>query len=135
MHRVTVTLMDDLPVILNIVDDGVTQEDFSWAEAEWRRILDESPEPLFAIDDVTRLALSLGDMLTFATMGTRTDNPIWRHPRLRGLYFISTNRLIELGASGLNSATFGNVKARVFGTLDEALDDIRQIIAGGPPPG
>ena len=127
MHHMTLAVLDDLPVLLNTAEEGFSlADDWPWAVDEWRRILDASPEPLFAIDDIRLLSISLGDMLTFASLGTRGQDAIWRHPRLRGLYFISSARMIELAAAGLSSPTFGNTNAKVFATLEEALADIRR---------
>jgi len=127
----TVTILDDLPVLLNTIDSEFSiADDWAWAEAEMRRILDTHPEPLFAIDDIRDLTVSLGDVLHYATLGSRSDNAIWRHPRLLGMYFISGSKLVEMAASGLGSATFGLTSAKAFATVEEALEDIRQNLTG-----
>jgi hypothetical protein len=131
MHHMTVTVMDMLPVLLNTIEaDFSMADDWPWAEQEMRRILDTHPEPLFTIDDIRELNVSLGDTLAFASLGSRGQDAIWRHPRLRGMYFISNSKLIEMAAAGLNSPTFGNTAAKAFGTVEEALADIERVLAG-----
>ena len=130
MHHMVIAVMDSLPVLLNTVEAEFSiKEDWPWAVDEWRRILDTSPVPLFAIDDIRAMSVSLGDMLDFASLGSRGNDPIWRHPKLRGIYFISDSKLIHTAAAGLNSPTFGNTPARAFDTLEEALADIERTLA------
>lgn len=130
MHHITITVMDTLPVLMNTLqaDFNVT-DDWPWAEQEWRRILGAHPEPLFAIDDITELNISLGDIIAYASLGTRGRDPIWRHPKLRGLYFISQSKVIEKAVAGLARPTFGLTSAKVFGSVEEALADIKQVMA------
>ncbi len=129
MHHITITLMDSLPVLMNTIEaDFSIKDDWPYAVEQWHRFLDTSRVPLFAIDDIRLMNVSLGDMVAFASLGSRGEDPIWRHPRLRCIYFISESRLIQTAAMGLNSPTFGNTTAKAFGSVEEALADIERTL-------
>ncbi|MEM6530801.1 MAG: hypothetical protein AAF653_21065, partial [Chloroflexota bacterium] len=61
------------------------------------------------------------DILKGATIATREEKPVFQHPMIEHLVFVTTNRALQMAAKGLNTATFGNVSIDVFETLDEAL--------------
>ncbi len=130
MHHMTITLMDHLPVLLNTIEaDFSIKDDWPWAVKQWHHFLDDSPVPLFAIDDVRKMNVALGDVVAFASLGTRGPDPIWRHPNLRCVCFITDSALIRAAVAGLNSPTFGNTAAKAFPTVEYALVDIEQALA------
>lgn len=95
------------------------------SDNETRLIFDASPEPLFNVVDVTRIKVSFEDVIAAANVGARGHDPIWKHPKIRASVFISPNPLVRIAVTGLSSATFGNIQAKVFASLDEALAWIR----------
>jgi hypothetical protein len=133
MSQLTVTLMDTRPVILvTALEKATIARDWPESEREIRQRLDTHPEPLFVIYDLRQVDMPLGDIVSAASLGTRGDHALWRHPRLRGLVFITTSDLVIKGIEGLHSSTFGGVRARSFDTLDEAFADIDRILANEP---
>lgn len=96
------------------VDDPV-------ATAEVRVILDKSGEPMFMIMDVTQLSLSLDDLVQSANRDARGEQPIYHHPKLLGLLIVTRSDMIRLAVRGITTVAFGNVNAKAFKTVDEAL--------------
>jgi hypothetical protein len=126
----TYTLMENLPVFI-----GANHPEYSiakdWASGvvEMRRVLDAQKEPLFWISDIRALKISLEDVVAAANMGGRGEEPIWHHPKIRGVYFVSNSKMVELAARGMNTPMFGNTVVKVFSTVEKALEDIEQVLA------
>ncbi|MBN1429029.1 MAG: hypothetical protein JXB07_11635 [Anaerolineae bacterium] len=100
------------------VDDPV-------ANNEVKVILDASDTPMFMIIDVTQLSLSLDDVVKSANSDTRGEQAIYRHPKLRGVLVVTQSHMVRLAVKGLTSVTFGNVNAKAFGSVEEAIDYAR----------
>lgn len=131
MQNQTITLLDTHPVLMNTLEAGyVFERDYPEGVAEMRRILDAHPEPLFVIDDVRAVKLTMDDLISAANQGSRGEHPFWHHPRLLGIYFITTNKTVEMAAAGITSATFGKVQAHVCHSVEEALADIEGVMVG-----
>ena len=130
MQTTTVTRLETHPAILATILSGFTvAHDWADGEAEIRRLLDASPEPLFLIDDVREMNMTFDDLVASASLGSRGQDPLWHHPKMRSVYFITGSKIIEAIAAGLNSPVFGNVHVKVFASVEEALQDIDQVTA------
>ena len=131
MQNQVITVLDTHPVLLNTLEAGYEfNRDFPEGVAEMRRIMDAHSTPLFIIDDIRAITLDLNDLINAANQGSRGDHPLWRHPKALGVYFISADTKIRMAARGMNSPAFGNLAVKVFPTLEEALKDIEQVMAG-----
>ena len=75
-----------------------------------------------SLPEVRRLAAA-------ANMGGRGEDAIWHHPKIRGVYFVSNSKMVELAAKGMNTPIFANTMIKVFETVEEALEDIGNILA------
>ena len=129
MQNQTITLLDTHPVLMNTLQPGYTFErDYPEGVAEMRRILDAHPAPLFVIDDVRAVTLTMDDLINAANQGSRGENPFWHHPRLLGIYFITTNKSVEMAAQGIKSSAFGKVNVKVCHSVEDALADIEQVM-------
>lgn len=130
MANVTFTVMEDLPVLLGTNLPGYSiAKDWGPGEEEMRRILGAQEEPLFFVSDIRQMKISLDDVIAAANMGSRGEKPIWQHPKMRGVYFISDLKIVELAAKGLNTPIFGNTRMKVFNTVEKALEDIRSVLS------
>ena len=130
MQHQTIIKLDTHPVILATLQNGFDfATDWPEGEQEIGHILSTHPGPLFLVSDIRGMTLSLDDLLAAASLGSRGQAPIWHHPKIRGVYFISDSTIIKMAAAGLNSPTFGNTKTRVFASVEEALADIEQAVA------
>lgn len=107
-------------------------QDMTDSYAEGAKLLDAQPEPTFMICDLTRLSISLGDLLQAAELGAAgAQSPLY-HANIRENVFVSADPLIKMAIRGLSSATFGQMQHfSRFDTLAQAVDYCRQL-AGAP---
>lgn len=117
-------------VIVTIFKDYSIARDMPLSDAEGRILLETLDEPVFYITDITRFTPSMDDLLLGANRGARGEDPMWHHPKIREMVFVSPSTLIHVAAKGMNTVTFGNLKVQVFRTVDEALAYCRAEIEG-----
>ncbi len=86
-----------------------------------RAMLDGASEKVILINDLEHISLKLEDLLNAGDMARRREESMFHHPNVLGIAVVSSSKVIQLSARGLNSATFGNLNLPVFATLDEAL--------------
>ncbi len=98
---------------------------------ETRRVLDSVDEPIFYILDLSNLTINIHDLISGTNSSSRGEDPLWHHPNIREFLVVSQSKLIQLAAAGLNSVSFGNLEAKMFGSLDEALAYCREQIRAG----
>lgn len=121
-----VEALPDVPVVLlSMFEQYSFATDDLEADKEIIACLDESDEPLFFIVDTTRRPLSLDDVVHAANKDARGEDPLFHHPQMQGLIVVSPSDMVRLAAKGLTTVTFGNVNAKAFKFLDEALDYVR----------
>jgi hypothetical protein len=122
----TFKLLPDEPILLQLLGD-----DFDYSVDMLRdlerllNILDQLSQPVFYIIDVRQMSLTLDDLI--AAAGTATQQAkVFKHPNIRETIIVTESRMIALSAKGLNSPIFGNIKFKVFGSVEEALDYARR---------
>ncbi len=90
-------------------------------------ILDHLDYPVFFIFDARELHIDFNQILT-ASATFMGENRILRHPNIREYILVSpmggANHIIK----GLDTAPFGNVKIKLFGTPEEALAYVRKAV-------
>lgn len=122
MAPFSVAVLPGEPIILVTLDEDFNVGDhIHLADAETRDILSNTQETFFDIIDTTRWRVDFDQMLQAASAGARGEDPIWKHPQIRRVIFVTQNRMLVMAAHGLRTATFGNLEALVFNSLDEAL--------------
>ncbi len=89
--------------------------------AEARRELDNATTPLYNVVDLTQSTMGLDDVILASNSVARGEESVWHHPKVKQMVIVSKTALIKLAAAGLNSAVFGRLNVKVFGTCDEAL--------------
>lgn len=93
-------------------------------------ILDDIGEPVFYVLDWLNLnPLSLEDVSEGAMRVALAENPLFKHPQIRGLAFVTLSDIFTLAARGLDSDTYGNIKIEIFATVNEALAYAREQLA------
>jgi hypothetical protein len=126
----TVALLDTHPALLLTILDGFNlAKDWTEGEAEMRRLIDSYDGSLFVIADMRLMKISFDDLILGASLGGRGSAPIWHHPKVQGVYFISDSKLVAMVAAGLHSPVFGSTAAKVCDTLEEALAEIKGVPA------
>jgi hypothetical protein len=121
MPPYTIDLLPDEPIIVQVMgkEYQVTKHLESSA-SEIGRLLDTASEPLTLIVDLREASLGLDDIIGGANAAARMSG-LFKHPNLRKTILITSSRLIELAARGMNTPIFGHMKMEVSKTVEEAL--------------
>ncbi len=118
------------PIILAVnYEEFSIAEDQQPADAETRMMLDQATEPLYLIIDLTRQTMRLDDIILGANIGAGGQAPLWQHPNVQEVIFVTTKAIVKLAIQGLDSLPFGNTQAKAFETQEEALAYARTRIA------
>jgi hypothetical protein len=122
--------LGDEPIMLVTIEiDYSIARDMQQSDAEGRVLADASEQPLFWITDISKLKPSIDDLLLGSNQGARGEDPLWHHPMIREMIFVSSSPLIQLAAKGMNSVTFGNLNVQVFKSVGDALDYCRSKVS------
>ena len=89
-------------------------------------MLDAAPEPLYWIVDARNSPLTVEEIITGASLVAKGQHPLYHHPNIRQVIYITSNSMMKLAAKGLNHAAFGHVNIKVFDSLDAALKFARE---------
>jgi hypothetical protein len=73
------------------------------------------------IVDMRNASIGLDDVIMAANHGRKSERSVFRHPQIKRVVYVSTSRLVELGAKGLNNPVFGNLTVRVAGSVEDGL--------------
>lgn len=92
---------------------------------ELNTLLERAEHRVMLVNDLQNLTLKLDDLLQAGQMARHRDRSMFHHPRVQGIAVVSTSRVVQLSAKGLNSATFGGLHLPVFATIDEAVSYAR----------
>jgi hypothetical protein len=87
--------------------------------------LDSQTEKVFLIVNMTGITMALDDIIQGAGMSARGQRAMLHHPNVRESMYVVTDRMMKMAVKGLNSATFGQVKAQVFDTVEDAVSYCR----------
>ncbi len=116
----TLQKLPDEPIILYTLVNYNYEEDGLISTQIAQQLLDEQTGPVFLIADMREAHPGFDDMIKAVNISARQFN-LFRHPNVCETLIVTRESLIALAAKGLDSAVFGKVKLRVFGTLDEAI--------------
>lgn len=89
-------------------------------------MLSAQQEPVFYILDLSRLrTISMEGVMKSAEAASQSPNSNLRHPMNRCNIMVSKESIIQLAAKGMSSPKFGNIEIKLFETLDEALEYVK----------
>ncbi|HEX3050440.1 MAG TPA: hypothetical protein VHP83_07285 [Aggregatilineaceae bacterium] len=91
------------------------------------RRLNAAVGELTLIFDLVAAPLDYTALFHLVNFGARGDTPIFHHPNVGRLIFVTQSELIELGAKTLDSPIYGNLSIPVFPTLDQAMHYARSL--------
>ncbi len=118
-------LPNDPILLIELLPEYSIARDMDKSAEAIRALLDTASEPLYYVLDLTQITVSLDDLLLSTTKGARGSTPLWHHPMIKKIVFVSPSPMIQQACQGMNSRVFGNLEAVAFGTLDEALNYCR----------
>lgn len=126
------SLLPGEPIILMKLHSTFSvAKDTAASNASLLELLETANEPLYLVIDVTELKISFSDMVGGMATLTKGEMAVFKHPNLKQIVAVTTSDMIALGAKALGQSQYGEVMAKTFPTLDEALAYVRQAIAAG----
>ncbi len=121
-----IEMLPDEPIILmTVYTDFDPEHDMPVIESQLREMLDAAETTLDFVLNFSQVSLSLDQVISIINSVTRGENPLLHHPNMGKQARVTSNRMIQLAAKGLNSKAFGFLSVNVFETVDDALEYIR----------
>ncbi len=121
-----VTKLPDQPVlILKLLEDYDIARDFPKSYAQVSQFLETTDEPVYYIIDLSGTPIDMNLILEGVNRTSVNTRGTFRHPMTRGVIFVTPDPVAGSVAAGLSHETFGNIDARVFDSLDDALDYVQ----------
>ena len=119
--------MPDAPVVIGSWYEGFKfVEQGAQYDQEANAILDEQQDPVFYIIDMSQLiTISIEGIVEVAHTGAKVLTSAHRHPMNRETILVSNKSIVKLAVKGMASAAFGYMNIRLFETLEEAQDYIK----------
>ena len=119
--------MPDAPVVIGSWLEGFKFVDHGAQYAkEANAVLDEQTTPVFYIIDMSQLqTISVEGIVEVAHTGANVFTSNHRHPMNRETILISKKSIVKLAVKGVASSAFGNMKIKLFETLEEAIEYIK----------
>jgi hypothetical protein len=122
----SVTKLPDEPiVVVSLGADYNLRTELPKAVPQYLEMLAHYDEPVFWIVDLSAVLLSVEDVVFGANMLARSENPLYHHPKVREVVYVTPVDALQAAAQGMDSRAFGHVKISVTNTLDEALAQVR----------
>lgn len=89
-------------------------------------LLNAATEPVYWIVDARDSSLKVDEIILGASLVARGEHPLYHHPNIREVIYVTSSRIMKLAAEGLKGDAFGHVNIKLFDDLDQALEYIRQ---------
>jgi hypothetical protein len=89
-------------------------------------LVETQTDPVDLIMDIRSASMGLDDIIMAANHARKNERSVFRHPQISRVVVISTSKLVELGAKGINSPAFGNRLIFVAASVEEGLAMLRQ---------
>lgn len=119
----TLMLLEDDDVLLFSADPefDISEDVFAVIE-EAKKLLDSLTDPVTIVNDFRTVPPpDMDDLMVGATAVARGDSPLYHHPMLRSVVFVTTDETFRTALRGLSGAIYGEITAHYFDTLEEAL--------------
>lgn len=92
------------------------------------QLINSQSEKVYYLIDVRELRVGLDDLLKAGSMASNKEGTL-SNPNIIETLIVVPNRLMELAAQGLRTATFGHLRVRAFRTMEEAEAYVQQQMA------
>jgi hypothetical protein len=118
----TLQKLADAPAILLTLSSGYNLfVDFPKSYAAVYEMLDSVDEPVYYILDLSALSLDMNLIMQGASSTSRGSQASFHHPKVKAVLMVSPAEVIHVAAEGLRTEIYGNVEAKTFYSLEDAL--------------
>jgi hypothetical protein len=115
-----------LPVVIRRYDSNL---DVSQVDPEIQDedsvVINALAQKVYYLIDVRDLHLGLDELMKAGNMASRKEGNL-SNPNIIETLIVVPNRLLEMAAQGLRTASFGHLRVRPFRSLEEALAYVEQ---------
>ncbi len=115
-------LPDTRAILLTLSGEYNLFTDFPKSYAAVCDLLDGVTDPVYYIMDISQASFDLNVVIDAAHKTSRDNQGTFHHPMVKGVLIVSPEEVIHRAAEGLRSDVYGNVDARAFYRLEDALD-------------
>ncbi len=114
----------DLPIMMTkFEEDFVFMHDGLPYSADVKAFLDMQTSPIFYVFDLSAWHLmSFEEMMLAAAQAAKGKQSNFHHPMNRHTLIVTNNNLVSNSAEGMKSPAYGEVKIKVFNSVDDALN-------------
>lgn len=115
----------ELPLYIRTLNsDFDPSREFTPMLEEHLATLDAQTKPVYLLNDLRLFRPGFDELLGMIGSG-RKYTSLTNHAMLIESLYIVPDRFIELAIKGMTTVTFGNLRVRPFGTLEEAVAYVR----------
>ena len=118
-----------LPIIIRRYDDSL---DVSQVDPEILNqdsdLINAQNQKVYYLLDIRDLHLGLDELLKAGNMASRKEGNL-SNPNIIETLVVVPNRLLEMAAQGLRTATFGHMRVRAFRSVEDALEYVQKQMA------
>lgn len=118
-------LQDEPIVVVSLGADYDVLSELPKAVPGYLKLLDTLDEPVVWIVDLSQVVLDIEGITIGANMLARSENPLYHHPQILRVIYVTASPVIQAAVRGMTSQTFGHVKISATDTLDDALVEAR----------
>lgn len=119
-------LTDEPIVIVTLPDDYNLAAELPQVMPKYMQELASFQEPVFWIVDAQVAPFSIDDIITGAELVAKGQHPLYKHPNIRQVIYVTTSQMLKLAAAGMSSEQFGKIAIKLFDNLDDALKFARE---------
>jgi hypothetical protein len=122
MPPYTIEKLPDEPIVIITLNESFSvtaHQDQSILDL--RKTFDAQPEPVIYIQDLLLLTITFSELAELASLLTRTPTALFRHPKIKKIISVTTDKALLLTYKGLRTDLFGRIDITAVDTLDKAL--------------
>ncbi len=124
---VSIRKIPDAPIlVIHAIQGDDPVREIADTSAEIVRALDAQREPVFLVIEMLTISMALSDIIQAAKTVAHGNSTLLHHHNIRENVYVLTDRFFIMAVQGLSSATFGQIKAQVFDTVDQAVAYCRE---------
>jgi len=118
-----------LPIIIRRYDDSLNLAQVDAAILEQNaQLINSQSQKIYYLIDVREMHVGLDDLLKAGGLAAQKEGNL-TNPNIIETLIVVPNRLMEMAAQGLRTATFGHLRVRAFRSMEAAFEYVQQQMA------
>lgn len=118
-----ITLLPEKHICIITFHEGWhTAEGVERRATDIKHVLQEAQSPVFFIMNLSEVKMTVEGVVRSANRFARGPDALFHHPMCRGVALVTTERIAQMVARGLQTETFGGLRVQVCASVREAID-------------